>query len=479
MALTDPDADRHARHSMVLVPRDAPGVKVERLLQHRWACTTSRSATARCRFTDVRRAAVERHRRPGRGVRDRPGPARSRAHPPLHAADRAGRARARAGLPAGASRVAFGKPLADLGGNRERIADARMAIEQARLLVLHDRLAARHRRVRRAALSEVSQIKVVVPNMAQNVVDMAIQIHGGGGLSEDFPLARSRGRALARCGSPTGPTRCTGRVIAQARAGRSTSEGRRGMTQVGRRRRPRRGRVRRRRGVAVAARERLGVQRVSTGRPRCRQFSGGASNLTYLLRYPTRDLVLRRPPTGRKAKSAHDMRREFTIQSRLAPVFAYVPEMVAFCDDESVIGSRLLRDGAARRARSCVATSRRAGPAAGARCAPCAPTCSTCWSSCTRSTPTRRGLDDLGKGAGYVARQVRPAGRTATARRARGTSARSRRVMRWLARQPARRRANLRDPQRLPLRQRGARCRRPAAGQSACSTGRWPRSATR
>ncbi|WP_017584691.1 phosphotransferase family protein [Nocardiopsis ganjiahuensis] len=75
------------------------------------------------------------------------------------------------------------------------------------------------------------------------------------------------------------------------------------------------------------------------GLPEVRQFSGGASNLTYLLRYPERDLILRRPPAGRKAKGAHDMGREYRIQSRLAPVFPYVPAMVAFCEDASVIGS--------------------------------------------------------------------------------------------------------------------------------------------
>jgi aminoglycoside phosphotransferase (APT) family kinase protein len=76
-----------------------------------------------------------------------------------------------------------------------------------------------------------------------------------------------------------------------------------------------------------------------TRTPQVRQFSGGASNLTYLLRYPDRDLILRRPPAGTKAKSAHDMRREFRIQQRLRPAFPYVPEMVAFCDDPAVLGA--------------------------------------------------------------------------------------------------------------------------------------------
>ncbi|MEI2714177.1 MAG: phosphotransferase family protein [Nocardioides sp.] len=73
--------------------------------------------------------------------------------------------------------------------------------------------------------------------------------------------------------------------------------------------------------------------------PEVRQFPGGASNLTYLLRYPDRDLILRRPPVGAKAKSAHDMGREYRIQSALKPVYPQVPAMVGFCEDDSVIGS--------------------------------------------------------------------------------------------------------------------------------------------
>ena len=75
------------------------------------------------------------------------------------------------------------------------------------------------------------------------------------------------------------------------------------------------------------------------GEPRVWQFSGGASNLTYLLRYDGLDLILRRPPRGTKARGAHDMGREHRIQAALAPVFPYVPKMVAYCDDEELIGS--------------------------------------------------------------------------------------------------------------------------------------------
>jgi aminoglycoside phosphotransferase (APT) family kinase protein len=73
--------------------------------------------------------------------------------------------------------------------------------------------------------------------------------------------------------------------------------------------------------------------------PEVRQFPGGASNLTYLLAYPGRELILRRPPAGRKAVSAHDMRREYRVQRALKPVFPYVPEMLAFgTDDDGPLG---------------------------------------------------------------------------------------------------------------------------------------------
>jgi aminoglycoside phosphotransferase (APT) family kinase protein len=73
--------------------------------------------------------------------------------------------------------------------------------------------------------------------------------------------------------------------------------------------------------------------------PEVRQFRSGASNLTYLLQYPDRELVLRKPPVGMKAASAHDMKREFLIQSRLQPVYPLVPSMIALCDDQAVMGS--------------------------------------------------------------------------------------------------------------------------------------------
>lgn len=74
-----------------------------------------------------------------------------------------------------------------------------------------------------------------------------------------------------------------------------------------------------------------------TGEPVIEQFAGGASNLTYLLRYPERDLILRRPPFGHRAKSAHDMLREANIMSALKPVYRYVPTVIATCSDPAIM----------------------------------------------------------------------------------------------------------------------------------------------
>ena len=76
-----------------------------------------------------------------------------------------------------------------------------------------------------------------------------------------------------------------------------------------------------------------------TGVPTLAQFPGGASNLTYMLSYPGRDLILRRPPAGHKAKSAHDVLREARIMAALKPAYPYVPEIVALGEDQAVIGS--------------------------------------------------------------------------------------------------------------------------------------------
>src|SRR5690349_13882762 len=187
MGLSDPDADRHHRHTMVLVPADAPGVKVERLLST-MGYQDEPIGHGEVSFTDVRVPVGNIISGPGEAfaiAQGRLGP--GRVHHCMRLIGLAEMALEHA-CRRGLSRSAFGKPLINLGGNRERIADARIAIDQARLLVLNTAWKLDEGGPLNA-LSEVSQIKVAVPSMALSVIDMAMQIHGGGGLSDDFPLA--------------------------------------------------------------------------------------------------------------------------------------------------------------------------------------------------------------------------------------------------------------------------------------------------
>lgn len=186
MGLTDSRADRYHQHSMVLVPKDTPGVKVERMLPA-MGFLDAPGGHGEVSFTDVRLPTSAIIGGPGQAftiAQARLGP--GRVH---HCMRLIGLAELALSLACrrATERVAFGKPLANLGGNRERIADARIAIDQARLHVLHAAWLVDQGSP--AALAAVSQIKVATPNMAQGVVDMAIQLHGGGGLSDDFPLA--------------------------------------------------------------------------------------------------------------------------------------------------------------------------------------------------------------------------------------------------------------------------------------------------
>jgi acyl-CoA dehydrogenase len=201
MGLTDPEADRYHRHSMVLVPLDAPGVKIERMLTT-MGFHDAPGGHGEVSFEDVRLPANAILGGPGQAfaiAQARLGP--GRVH---HCMRLIGLAELALELACrrATRRVAFGKPLANLGGNRERIADARIAIDQARLHVLH--AAWLIDRQDPAMLGAVSQIKVAVPNMAQRVVDMAIQLHGGAGLSDDFPLgaAWTVARALRLADGP-------------------------------------------------------------------------------------------------------------------------------------------------------------------------------------------------------------------------------------------------------------------------------------
>lgn len=170
------------------------------------------------------------------------------------------------------------------------------------------------------------------------------------------------------------------------------------------------------------------------GTPEVRQFSGGASNLTYLLRYPAtlgeggRDLILRRPPAGQKAKGAHDMGREYRIQSALAPVFAYVPTMVAFCDDPSVTGSEFY---VMDRVAGHIPRKELGLDLAPDRVRELCINVLDLLVALHAVDPAAARLDDIGRGQGYVSRQV--GGWSARYRKARTRNVGSfENVMRWL-----------------------------------------------
>ncbi len=186
MGVSDPHAAPHARHAMVLCPLDAPGVRVERMLPV-FHDLHEPSGHGELSFRDVRLPRENVILGPGRGfeiAQGRLGP--GRIHHCMRALGAAERALTLLCRRA-STRVAFGQPLIRLGGNADIVANLRMAIEQARLLTLKAAWTLDTHGTK-AALSLISQIKVAVPAVAQQAADAAIQIHGGAGLSDDFPL---------------------------------------------------------------------------------------------------------------------------------------------------------------------------------------------------------------------------------------------------------------------------------------------------
>jgi acyl-CoA dehydrogenase len=187
MALTpNPEGGRHSQHSMVLVPMDTPGVEIKRMLPV-FGEYDEPHGHGEVHFTNVRVPVANFIAGPGKGfeiAQGRLGP--GRIHHCMRCIGAAEKALELA-IKRGVERTAFKKQLINLGGNRERIADARVAIDQARLLTLQAAWKIDNLGVM-AALTDVSAIKVVAPQMLQDVVDFAIQMHGGMGVSHDTPL---------------------------------------------------------------------------------------------------------------------------------------------------------------------------------------------------------------------------------------------------------------------------------------------------
>ena len=186
MGLSNPEAAPHARHSMVLVPLPTPGVNIRRMLPA-FSDYDPPYGHGEVWFENVRVPRANLLVGLGEGfaiAQGRLGP--GRIHHCMRCIGGAERALELL-IKRGLTRTAFGKPILHLGGNLERVADLRMAIDQARLLTLFAAWKIDTQGVK-AAMNEISAIKVVAPNVLQRVVDEAIQIHGGAGVSHDVPL---------------------------------------------------------------------------------------------------------------------------------------------------------------------------------------------------------------------------------------------------------------------------------------------------
>ena len=187
MGLSNPQNPRHQQHSMILVPVDTPGVQIVRPLPV-FGYDDAPHGHAEVQFDNVRVPYDNVLLGEGRGfeiAQGRLGPGRiHHCMRSIGMAERALELMCKRSL----SRTAFGKPLARLGGNIDKIADSRMEIDMARLLTLKAAYMM-DTAGNKIAKSEIAQIKVIAPNVALRVIDRAIQIHGGAGVSGDFPLA--------------------------------------------------------------------------------------------------------------------------------------------------------------------------------------------------------------------------------------------------------------------------------------------------
>jgi acyl-CoA dehydrogenase len=190
MGKTDPTAERHRQQSMILVSRDTPGVEVERGMHVMGYDDHDHGGHAEMSFTDVRVPATNLIGGEGDGfaiAQARLGP--GRIHHCMRSIGVAERA-IELMCERAEQRVAFGKPIAEQGVVRDWIAESRVRLEQLRLLVLKtawlmDTVG------NKGAHTEIQAIKIATPSTVQWILDKAIQVHGAGGLSQDFPLAAS------------------------------------------------------------------------------------------------------------------------------------------------------------------------------------------------------------------------------------------------------------------------------------------------
>ena len=220
MVRTSDDGPKHARHSMIVVPADTPGITKLRAMEV-YGHDDAPHGHMHFRYDNVRVPAENMLLGEGRGfeiAQGRLGP--GRIHHCMRAIGQAEKAldlMCRRSL----SREAFGKPLAQLGENLDLIAAARMEIEQARLLCLKAAWMM-DQGDKRAAAPWISQIKVVAPQVALRITDMAVQMHGAAGVSQDTPLAR-QWTHLRTLRLADGPDAVHRRQVARAELARYTN----------------------------------------------------------------------------------------------------------------------------------------------------------------------------------------------------------------------------------------------------------------
>jgi acyl-CoA dehydrogenase len=221
MGKTDPDnSSRHKQQSMILVPSDAPGIKILRAL-HVFGFDDAPHGHMEVELKNVRVPASSILLGEGRGfeiAQGRLGP--GRIHHCMRLIGQAEVALEKMCRRA-TERVAFGRPVADQGVTRERIAEARIMIDSARFMVLHaawkmDTVG------NKIAKKEIAMIKVLAPNVALQVIDWAMQVHGGGGVSQDFGLAHAYAHART-LRFADGPDEVHRNAIAKMELGEQTS----------------------------------------------------------------------------------------------------------------------------------------------------------------------------------------------------------------------------------------------------------------
>src|SRR6478752_3673947 len=223
MGKTDPTADRHRQQSMILVPRDAPGLEIRRGMEVFGYDDHEHGGHAELSFTDVRVPVRNLIGEEGHGfaiAQARLGP--GRIH---HCMRSIGVAEAAIDLMCqrATQRVAFGRQIAQQGVVRDWIAESRVRIEQLRLLVLKtawlmDTVG------NRGAHTEIQAIKIATPQTVQWILDKAIQVHGAGGLSQDFPLA-SAYAGIRTLRFADGPDEVHKNSLAKAQIARYSTDG--------------------------------------------------------------------------------------------------------------------------------------------------------------------------------------------------------------------------------------------------------------